>query len=158
MHSHRTISKQRHKNQNFWKVFPSTEKEALEEPSTEECFISKIFSIYLPCLLLRHFFLHFFFAHFFLLFRTRWCQCVTKIDFSVDREKIWRTHTYIYLYMSPCAFYSLKNKESFYWPSIKIVVYFIYRSITCFSYILMISLEQNSQLLNKSAILFWRLH
>ena len=39
-----------------------------------------------------------FFAHFFLLSRAR-CQCVTKIDFSIDRGKK-----------------SLKNKESFYGP------------------------------------------
>ena len=31
------------------------------------------------------------------------------------------------------------------------------RLITCFSYVLMISLEQNGWLLNKMAILFWRI-
>ena len=66
----------------FWKVF-QVEKDALEEPSTEEYFISKIFSIY-PA----------FFAHIFLIFRAM-CQCVTKIDFSVDRGKNWHTHTSI---------------------------------------------------------------
>ena len=34
----------------------------------------------------------------------------------------------------------------------------IFRSITRFSYILMISLEQNGRLFNKLVILFWRLH
>ena len=79
----------------FWKVF-QVEKDALEEPSTEEYFISKIFSIY-PA----------FFAHIFLIFRAM-CQCVTKIDFSVDRGKNWHTQTHLSLYVSMCVLFIVK--------------------------------------------------
>ena len=79
----------------FWKVF-QVEKDALEEPSTEEYFVSKIFSIY-PA----------FFTHIFLIFRAM-CQCVTKIDFSVDRGKNWHTHTHLSLHVSMCVLFIVK--------------------------------------------------
>ena len=42
---------------------------------------------------------------FFLLSRAR-CQCVTKIDFSVDREKnLAHTHIYLSLYVSMCLLF-----------------------------------------------------
>ena len=47
-----------------------------------------------------------------------------------------------------------KSAKIFFKPRNFVFIVMIFRSITCFSYILMISLEPNGRLFNKSAILF----
>ena len=52
--------------------------------------------------------------------------------------------------------YAFENK--FRWFYKNIILCKLVRLITCYSYVLMISLEQNGRLLHKSAILFWWFH